>query len=548
MGRRIIEALWDRKNLLDINDNFYELFNDLISVKNVNSTFISDAQRILEEAQKYNLDNVEVKKRLDNLIVESGNANAEVSDARSYYSVLSERLDQEFKRLMESESQANRSIISTSKRKFPMMTFIDDDGRTEVLEKWEPILKEKGSKLTIPLITQWMDDPNNTSVITWDDVHRLKREYGVEFVSHTHTHQHANTLTAAQVEEEFKLAKQVLQREGLSHDIIVQPYGENTADVRCISRDYAKVNISTKEGVNTTPFDTFRAYRITLGESLYTTFDQYKAKIDEAIANNGWIIFKSHSQYPSFDANQQAIIRQIIDYARANNVKEVNVEEGLSYFGNLIDVGDYTARLQAGVYYYVLDRNGEVHSNYNSKDFWNYKYNSVDINTPVTFFKQDTLSTISIGSTTATYFPNKASGMLMTYYANPITSSFQLYFPSNSDEIHKRRWDNTKSVWTPFKKIITDLEEFTTRQSTPQTIVPANSSVDVDISNTVLTNLGFKAGDLIYGSAESKIVDGVAVNIYIYADNTITIRFTNATTSSKTVNATVFNFKISRIK
>lgn len=548
MGRRIIEALWDRNNLLDINDNFYELFNDLISVKNVNSTFISDAQRILEEAQKYNLDNVEVKKRLDNLIVESGNANAEVSDARSYYSVLSERLDQEFKRLMESESLANRSIISTSKRKFPMMTFIDDDGRTEVLEKWEPILKEKGSKLTIPLITQWMDDPNNTSVITWDDVHRLKREYGVEFVSHTHTHQHANTLTAAQVEEEFKLAKQVLQREGLSHDIIVQPYGENTEDVRRISRDYAKVNISTKEGVNTTPFDTFRAYRITLGESLYTTFDQYKAKIDEAIANNGWIIFKSHSQYPSFDANQQAIIRQIIDYARANNVKEVNVEEGLSYFGNLIDVGDYTARLQAGVYYYVLDRNGEVHSNYNSKDFWNYKYNSVDINTPVTFFKQDTLSTISIGSTTATYFPNKASGMLMTYYANPITSSFQLYFPSNSDEIHKRRWDNTNSVWTPFKKIITDLEEFTTRQSTPQTIVPANSSVDVDISNTVLTNLGLKAGDLIYGSAESKIVDGVAVNINIYADNTITIRFTNGTTSSKTVNATVFNFKISRIK
>ena len=212
--------------MLNLNDNFIQLFKDIVDVQNTNSTFIFDAQRILNEAKKYNTSNVEVQRQLNDLIVESGNANAEVSQARNHYSVLNERLNSEFKRLMNSETQANRSIIATSKRKFPMMTFIDDDGRTEVLQKWEPILKEKGNKLTIPLITQWMDDPNNTSVITWDDVHRLKNTYGVEFVNHTHTHQHANSLTAKQVEEEFKEAKKVLQREGLSHDIIVQPYGE----------------------------------------------------------------------------------------------------------------------------------------------------------------------------------------------------------------------------------------------------------------------------------------------------------------------------------
>lgn len=543
MGRKNIDAFWDRVNLLNINNNFIELYKDF--------DFTFELKRISEEtieyAKKVNLENKEVQKQLNGLVIESGNANAEVSQARNHYDVLNERLNSEFNRLMDSESQANRSIIATSKRKFPMITFIDDDGRTEVLEKWEPILKEKGNKLTIPLITQWVDDPDNTSVITWEDVHRLKKEYGVEFVSHTHTHQHANTLTAAQVEEEFKLAKKVLQREGLSHDIIVQPFGENSEDVRKISRDYAKINISTKEFVNTTPLDTFRVGRITLGEDLYTTFEQYKEKLDEAIANNGWIIFKSHSQYTSFDENQQQLIRQIIDYARANNISEVSVDEGISYFGNLIDVGDYTARAQ-DKYYYVLDRNGEIHSNYNSKDFWNYKFNSVNIDTPITYFKQKTASTTTIGSTNALDFPNKASGTLVTYSANPYGYSFQLFFPFNSDEIHKRRWDSSNNVWLPFKKIVTDLVEFTTRQSTPQTILPANSSADVDISNTVLTNLGFKAGDLITGSSESKIVDGVAYNIYISQDNTITVRFTNATTSSKTVNATVFNFKISRIK
>lgn len=547
MGRKNIDAFWDRENLLNVNDNFLQLFEDVLNVKNVNSTFIYDARKILDKAKKYNYNNVEVQKQLNNLIVESGNANAEVSQARNHYSVLNERLNSEFNRLMETEAKGNRSIIATSKRKFPMITFIDDDGRTEVLEKWEPILKEKGNKLTIPLITGWMDDPDNTSVITWEDVHRLKKEYGVEFVSHTHTHGHGNQMTAQQIDDDFRDAKRVLQREGLSHDIIVQPYGENSDDVRKISRDYAKINIGTKEFVNTTPLDTFRVGRISLGEDLYTTFEQYKEKLDEAIANDGWIIFKSHSQYTSFDENQQQLIRQIIDYARANNISEVSVDEGISHFGNLIDVGDYTARA-SDKYYYVLDRDGEVHSNYNSKDFWNYKYNSVNIDTPITYFKQKTTSTTAIGSTNALDFPNRASGTLVTYSAKPYDYSFQLFFPFDSDEIYKRRWDNSNNVWLSFKKIATDVVEHITRQYTPQTVLPANSSADVNISNTVLTNLGFKAGDLIVGSTESKIVDGVSYNIYISQDNTITVRFINATTTKKTVDATKFNFKISRVK
>ena len=547
MGRKNIDAFWDRNNVLNVNDNFLQLFEDVLNVKNVNSTFISDARKILDDAKKYNFDNVEVQKQLNNLIIESGNANAEVSQARNYYDVLGERLNNELIRSMETEAKGNRSIIATSKRKFPMITFIDDDGRTEVLEKWEPILKEKGNKLTIPLITGWMDDPSVTNVITWEDVHRLKKEYGVEFVSHTHTHGHGGQMTAQQIDDDLRDAKRVLQREGLSHDIIVQPYGENTDDVRKISRDYAKINVSTKEFVNTTPLDTFRVGRITLGEDLYITFEQYKEKLDEAIANDGWIIFKSHSQYPSFDENQQQLIRQIIDYARANNMYEVSVDEGISYFGNLIDVGDYTARA-SDKYYYVLDRDGEIHSNYNSKDFWNHKFNSVGINTPITHFKEGTTSTVSIISTNAQGFPDNVPGQLITFRSESITLSYQLYFPSNSDTIFKRRWDDTSKKWLVFKKIVTDVVEHITRQYTPSTIVPPNSSVNAIISNAQLDGLAFKAGDLIVGSPEINIVDGISYNIYISENNKINVKFTNATTTQKTVNATYFNFKISRVK
>lgn len=547
MGRRVIKSLWNRDNLLDLNENFVELYEDIRNSYSISAGFLSEAQNVLENAKKYNLENQDVKRQLDNIVLESGDSNAEVAQARSTFSTLNARLDNEFQRLMDSEAKANRAVIATSKRKFPMLTFIDDDGRTELKQKWEPILKEKKNKLTVALVTSWVDNEAPT-VIHWDEIHRWKEEYGVEFVSHTHTHQRANSLTPIQVEDELSQAKAILKREGLTHDIIVQPFGENTEDVRRISRDYAKANFGIKEFVNQTPFDTFNAKRISLADSFNNTWEDYKKVLDEAIATNGWVVFKSHSQYTSFDSNQIELIKKIIDYARTNGIVNVDLEEGLQYFGNIIDLGDYTAREQAGVHYYVLDRDGKVYSNTNSKDFWAYKYNSVDFNTPVTFFEPNTTSTTTIVSSASSPFPTTKPGTLITFRGDSITLSYQLYIPSINDQIYKRRWDDTAQGWTSFKKIVTDNVEYFTRHYTSTIKINANSTYDVDISNAVLTSLGFKAGDLIYGSPEIKLPDGVIYNVMIVTDNTITVRYANTTSSPINVNATNFNFKISRVK
>ena len=344
-----------------------------------------------------------------------------------------------------------RNVVSSGENS-PLITFVDDDGRTEVLEKWEPILQEKGNKLTIPLITQWMDDPNNTSVITWEDVHRLKEQYGVEFVSHTHEHKHAQQITDEEVEKELKLSHDVLKREGLTYNIIVQPFGENTKAVRKISRKYYRANVGTKENTNTIPLDTFNVKRISLGEDLYTTFDAYKEKIDQAIANNGWIIFKSHSQYESFDENQLQLIRQIIDYAREQQMLEVNLEEGFDYMGNLIDAGDYFEKAK-GTDYFVMDRNGKIYSNFGEKNYYTLKYNSVNINTPITDFEDLTTSTLPIISSNAQGFPNNTSGQLVTTKSESLGLSYQLYMINNSNDIYKRRWNTTTNNWTKFEKI-----------------------------------------------------------------------------------------------
>ncbi|OFR11156.1 hypothetical protein HMPREF2905_02380 [Staphylococcus sp. HMSC078E07] len=95
---------------------------------------------------------------------------------------------------------------------------------------------------------------------------------------------------------------------------------------------------------------------------------------------------------------------------------------------------------------------------------------------------------------------------------------------------------------------MTDNVEYFTRHYTSAIKINGNSTYDVDISNAVLTSLGFKAGDLIYGSPEIKLPDGVIYNVMIVTDNTITVRYANTTSSPINVNATNFNFKISRVK
>lgn len=422
----------------------------------------------------------------------------------------------------------------------PMITFIDDDGRTELKTKWEPILKEKKNKLTIATVTNWVENEEPT-VLQWNEIHDWNKKYGVEFVSHTHEHKHAQQITDEEVEKELKLSHDILKREGLTYNIIVQPFGENTDTVRKISRKYYRANIGTKEGINTAPLDTFRVNRISLGEPLYTTFEQYKEKIDEAITNNGWIVFKSHSQYESFDENQLQIIRQIIDYAREQQMLEVNVEEGLNYIGNLIDTGDFTRRAQ-GIDYYVMDRDGKVHSNFGDKNYDMLKFNTVSINTPITEFQDRTTSTVAIVSTNSQGFPNNSSGQLSTTKSESLGLSYQLFMPSNSNSIYKRRWDTKSANWTEFEDIKSsgDTNIVLNYIENVDIEVPPNTYKDVNFTIQGVTNK-----DNVLVSPGSGIEVGLIYNGFITTTDTVRLRLWNTTNNPVT---TKRPYKITVIK
>ncbi|MEQ7790763.1 glycosyl hydrolase family 28-related protein [Staphylococcus nepalensis] len=103
MARKNIDAFWDRVNLLNINNNFIELYKDF------DFTFELKKQsgETIEYAKKVNSENKEVQKQLNGLVIESGNANAEVSQARGGYSVLNERLKESDNKLNNTQRVIN---------------------------------------------------------------------------------------------------------------------------------------------------------------------------------------------------------------------------------------------------------------------------------------------------------------------------------------------------------------------------------------------------------------------------------------------------------
>ncbi|MDW4129945.1 glycosyl hydrolase family 28-related protein [Staphylococcus saprophyticus] len=103
MGRKNIDAFWDRVNLLNINNNFIELYKDF----DFTFELKKQSEETIEYAKKVNSENKEVQKQLNGLVIESGNANAEVSQARGGYSVLNERLKESDNKLNNTQRVIN---------------------------------------------------------------------------------------------------------------------------------------------------------------------------------------------------------------------------------------------------------------------------------------------------------------------------------------------------------------------------------------------------------------------------------------------------------
>ena len=113
MARRVINSLWDRDNRNGINDNFKQLFDD-VKIVGTLSQSVSDLDTIVKDnsskittldklntrteelqkdAERINRMNEDVQTQLNQLVIDKGESDAEVIQARGSYDVLNTRLN-----------------------------------------------------------------------------------------------------------------------------------------------------------------------------------------------------------------------------------------------------------------------------------------------------------------------------------------------------------------------------------------------------------------------------------------------------------------------
>ena len=456
----------------------------------------------------------------------------EVKEARGNYRVLNERLKLSDESVFKVKKNVNKELVGKRKRK-PIMTFVDDDGRIENLEKWRQTVIDKKIPLSIALITSLI---GKEKFLSLDQIYELK-DMGVEFTNHTHNHILLGNFTEKEIRDDFEKSKAILNNYGLVDDILVYPGGSQSAMVREVAREYFRCAVSTAEAQNTPPLKTFSLNRKTLADTNFNTLEYYKQQVDDVVDNNGWLIWKSHSHYDTFDSTQVGYIRELIDYAREKGVEIVNMSDGLDIYGNIIDTGDYVSSA-TGAEYTILDNQGILHSKTNSKDFryiWN---NGSSADNNVQDFK--TGKTVEmILSNKVTGFPENKGGILETYKMSQNYYSFQIYHIFDNTKVYKRAWDRKVEKWGDWYRIdATRIKEQKVTMVTTE--IPANGFKEVVISEEEITN-----NDNIIVTPKAGLETGLMYNAFIGGTNNIRIRLYNMTSNAISINRP---FKLDIIK
>lgn len=340
---------------------------------------------------------------------------------------------------------SKNTVINPTTQHRPLMTIIDDDARLAVWDKIKPVVETKGVPITIAVPVK-NRETGGTQELSKEQLLELQ-EMGCEMANHSYTHPDLSLMSYEELETELYDSNVILKSWGLDVKNFVAPYGSNRGDkVREVSSKYFNCGASTSLGVNTRPVQNQFLKRIPFGSMTRdgeNTLEFYKSKIDEAIANNGWVIFMSHCWHPDHDATQQQYLIDIIEYAQSKDVDIVNLNDGFKEFGNVVEVENVMS----------VDFKGDIHS----RQFEGMKTVlteglEVGSSTLPDYFKSNYAEKMVFsyfGFADNQTFPVLNAGLLTTYVISNKDEIWQEWRPYRRNQTFKRfgNADNTWSAW-----------------------------------------------------------------------------------------------------
>src|SRR5699024_6426785 len=170
--------------------------------------------------------------QLDTIVIE-GDSSVEAAQARvdsvgKEYSTLKERLDEEnqevTQQLADTDDYLSKSGITNRRTPYPMITWIDDDGKKGLFTKLYPIFESRGIPLTAAIIPNRV---GNNGYISETEIKEMM-EKGLEIVSHTNEHDPNDRpidLPKERLREGYRSAKKKIIEWGGNHRGVVYPFG-----------------------------------------------------------------------------------------------------------------------------------------------------------------------------------------------------------------------------------------------------------------------------------------------------------------------------------
>ncbi|MCK4473698.1 polysaccharide deacetylase family protein [Candidatus Parcubacteria bacterium] len=208
-----------------------------------------------------------------------------------------------------------------------LVSFTFDDSNPNHLEKIAPFLEQYDMKATRYYVT-------GVSWTNFTECKILQDQYNWEIGGHTRTHPDLTNITLEQVKQEICGGKSDFIANGIAVKSFAPPYTEINADTMNIVKECYE-SCRNDWGINYPPYE---PYRIRMLSSL-DNIDRLKIseisdKLDEAIENNGWIVFYSHRVDNTGNpyCTDEQFFKELLNLiSKKPEIEVVTVSEGLEW-------------------------------------------------------------------------------------------------------------------------------------------------------------------------------------------------------------------------
>lgn len=323
----------------------------------------------------------------------------------------------------------------------PIITIVDDDGKSEFLTRVQPVYDAKGIKATLGIIT---DKVGTDGYMTLTELTTLYNA-GYELVSHSKTHSEtyfhsdiANTDDSV-YETEFSYSKQWFADNGFGTiETVVYPYsnyGDDSVRIKNVAKKYYKNGINADGQYNSCPNDSIYLNRYFIDISNFT-ISQIESTIDEAISNNAWLILGIHSW--STTQNTPETLATIIDYIQAKSVDILTVKEALKYKSNILSIGEFTD-IAKGIF---VGKDGSILNKSEKTKIITTDY-TITTDSAITAFEEGKFTIVQIPLENDTL---TGTGGIMMVYRNTYYS-YGIFITNHGKSVYLRMWDDSNSIW-----------------------------------------------------------------------------------------------------